>query len=109
MNNDTCLICLDTIDIKDMILPHNCNCKVKLHLSCLELIKQYNMLCPICRIKSINKITLNSSNNYVYVRLIISNLIIITVIVIFLYSYLLRYVYYIYLFYCIIEYLFQMY
>jgi hypothetical protein len=62
MECDICVICLDDIEIKDIIIPSNCNCKVKIHLLCLELIKKNNMLCPICRIKSNN--TLNSSNNY---------------------------------------------
>ena len=78
MDNETCLICLDTIDIKDMILPPNCNCKIKLHLSCLELIKQNNMLCQICRIK-INNITINSSNNYLSDSLLIIKLIFATI------------------------------
>ena len=45
MEYDTCLICLDILD-KDIITPTNCNCKVKLHLSCLKLIKRrvYNKL-----------------------------------------------------------------
>jgi hypothetical protein len=102
MDYDICLICLDNIDINDIIIPSDCNCKVKLHLSCLELIKKHNMLCPICRIKTNNNNTLNSSNNYLYDSLIISILIIVTIIILIIMllsnDYLLRCVYYIYIY-----------
>jgi hypothetical protein len=98
MEYDICLICLDNIDNKDKIIPTNCNCKVKLHISCLELIKQNNMLCPICRIKTKNNITINSSNNYLSDSLIIIKLIFATITSIYLIScgYFAWYFYYMY-------------
>jgi hypothetical protein len=105
MNYDICLICLDNIDNKDKIMT-NCNCKIKLHISCLELIKQHNMLCPICRIKTknnitinnSNNITINSSNNYLSDSLIIIKLIFATITSIFFisYGYFAWYFYYMY-------------
>lgn len=55
MNHDTdidkCLICLENIDTENTSFPKHCNCKVKIHLQCLNLLMNSGLLCPICRIK----------------------------------------------------------
>jgi hypothetical protein len=74
MEYDICLLCLDNIDIKDMIITSKCNCRIKLHLSCFELIKKNGMLCPVCRIKytsTINTVSLYSQYFYILVLFIL--------------------------------------
>jgi hypothetical protein len=55
-DKDNCLICLDLIKNQNYTFPKHCNCKVKLHLECLNQIEKYKLLCPICRIKLISNI-----------------------------------------------------
>ena len=59
-DEDKCLVCLDSINNNLFTYPKHCNCKVKLHLECLNQIEKNKLLCPICRIKSLQN---NFSNH----------------------------------------------
>lgn len=48
---DNCCICLDTII--NTSYPKYCNCRIKIHKECLELVELNGLKCPICRIKNV--------------------------------------------------------
>ena len=56
-NINYCCICLDTVI--DTSYPKYCNCRIKMHKECLELVELNGLHCPICRIKGIKKIRTN--------------------------------------------------
>ena len=56
-NINNCCICLDTII--DISYPEYCNCKIKMHKKCLELVELNGLKCPICRIKGLKKVRTN--------------------------------------------------
>lgn len=52
-NIDKCLFCLELMEEEQKIVnPKYCECKIKLHLSCLTQIENTDLLCSICRIKT---------------------------------------------------------
>ena len=49
--SDYCIICLDDINKNDIIDSTGyCNCKIKYHKKCLNIMQtKYNLLCVVCR------------------------------------------------------------
>lgn len=51
MENLECVICLNQIEGGDVAKPLHCNCDVPMHKLCRSQMMDYDLLCPICRIK----------------------------------------------------------
>ena len=68
MNNELCLFCLEDMNCTEILgKPSHCACKVLLHQSCMRLIEDTGLLCPICRIKkspNIRIIITENDNSY---------------------------------------------
>ena len=56
MQSELCLICIEEITPStNYTHPKLCQCKVKMHIECLDKMNHYGLACPICRIKIVSK------------------------------------------------------